>query len=549
MDTLHRYSCDIKGMEPPRRFTCPFRYEPHPLCVAAAGEVRRYLASQPRWRRELAAGKMLGVLVVDDGDGRRGFLAAFSGTLAGSAVHDYFVPPVCDIYAPGSEFRRGERAITALNRRIEAMETDENYRRACDELARLDREQADRERAFAARRDEAKRCRDALRAEGITVGQERELIAQSQWYKAELKRIRREGERRHAEAVAGLAAHEALVVALKRERKARSEALQRRLFEMFVVTNARGESADLLTVFERERHCLPPAGAGECCAPRLLQYAFAHGLKPLCMAEFWVGDGGGLRRNGNFYPACDSKCRPILNFMLRGMDVDDPFATVQTLDVPIVYRDEWIVVVDKPAGLLSVPGRLAGTSVETLLASRGINARAAHRLDMDTSGLLVLATTPEVYRLLQGLFAARKVEKTYEALVVGIPSHHEGTISLPLAPDYDNRPLQRVDRAHGAPATTHYRVLAPDNAGRHAITRLELRPATGRTHQLRLHCASPMGLNTPILGDPLYNNTAPSAVATPSAAAPSRLHLHARSLAFRHPVTGAPLHLTAPTPF
>lgn len=546
MDTLHRYSCDIKGMEPPRRFTCPFRYEPHPLCVAAAGEVRRYLASQPQWRHELAAGKMLGVLVVDDGDGRRGFLAAFSGTLAGSAVHDYFVPPVCDIYAPGSEFRRGERDITALNRRIEAMETDENYRRACDELARLDREQADRERAFAARRDEAKRCRDALRTEGITAGQERELIAQSQWYKAELKRIRREGERRHAEAVAGLAAHEARVEALKRERKARSEALQRRLFEMFVVTNARGESADLLTVFERERHCLPPAGAGECCAPRLLQYAFTHGLKPLCMAEFWVGDGGGLRRNGNFYPACDSKCRPILNFMLEGIGVDDPFAGFDDVEIPIIYEDQWLLVVDKPIGVLSVSGRNGRPHVAALLARDGF-LQAAHRLDMDTSGLLVLAKTPEVLATLQRQFENREVTKTYEALVVGTPPVLEGTIDLPLAPDHDARPLHRVDPAHGLPAITRYRVITPignatTGTPQPAITRLELTPLTGRTHQLRLHCASPMGLNTPILGDPLYNNTA-------SLPAPSRLHLHARSITFRHPVTLESLHLIAPTPF
>lgn len=533
-------------MEPPRRFTCPFRYVPHPLCVTAAREVRSYLDRQPQWRDELADGKMMGVLVVDDGKGNRGFLAAFSGTLEGGVVHDYFVPPVYDIYAPGSEFRRGEREITALNRRIEDLEQDPQLLKLQRQLNDFDEQQRQRESEFAMRRDEAKRRRDAVRAAGATDEELRRLIAESQWFKAEMKRIRRKGQDKRAALQEQIDNLRQAIQAFKHERKTMSEELQGRIFVWFEVVNARGEHADLLEIFERERHCLPPAGAGECCAPRLLQYAFTHGLRPLCMAEFWVGTDNGLRRDGNFYPACESKCRPILNFMLQGLDVDDPYSLDEEVKIPVIYEDEWMMVVNKPAGVLSVPGRDGRPDVAVLLGGSHAFLQAAHRLDMDTSGLLVLAKTEGVLAALQRQFENRSVEKTYEALVEGVPPALEDTIDLPIAADYEARPLRRIDPEHGQPATTRYRVLTTEtDATDRTISRLELRPLTGRTHQLRLHCASPQGLNAPILGDPLYNNTG----ATPPASNSTRLCLHARALSLIHPITGEPLHFTAPTPF
>ena len=535
-------------MEPPRRFTCPFRYVPHPLCVTAAHEVRSYLDTQPQWLDELADGKMMGVLVVDDEQGERGFLAAFSGTLQGSSSHDYFVPPVYDILEPDGEFRRGEREITALNRRIEALEHDPRLLELQRQLDEFDEQQRQRESDFAQRRDEAKERRDAVRAAGSTYEELRRLIAESQWFKAEMKRIRRQGQAERAVLQEQIDNLRQAIQALKHERKAMSEDLQRRIFDWFEVVNARGECASLLRLFDETAHRLPPAGAGECCAPRLLQYAFTHSLRPLCMAEFWVG-GGDLRRDGNFYPACDSKCRPILNFMLQGLDVDDPYGVDEDVKISVIYEDEWMMVVNKPAGVLSVPGRDGRPDVAALLGGSHAFLRAAHRLDMDTSGLLVLAKNEEVLAALQRQFEERGVEKTYEALIVGTPPAPEGTIDLPISADYEARPLQRIDHEHGQPATTRYRVLTTetDTTGR-TITRLELRPFTGRTHQLRLHCASPRGLNAPILGDPLYNNTPETSIA-PVTGVPTRMCLHAHTLSLIHPLTGVSLHLTVPTPF
>lgn len=542
-------------MEPPSRFTCPFRYVPHPLAVAAARQVRDYLATQPQWRDELSRGKMMGVLVTRDTAGRLAFLAAFSGTLAGANVHPYFVPPVYDILSSESEFRRGEQVITAINRRIDALSSSPQLLDLKERMERHRASQGAREREWEERMAAAKCERDSLRAAGpLDAEREASLVKQSQWFKAEFKRIKRDGMAQAELIAARVARLECEIDALKQERKRKSEWLQRRLFELFVVVNARGERDDLLRIFERAHHRLPPAGAGECCAPRLLQYAFLNGLKPLCMAEFWVGDGGAgheVRRDGNFYPACDSKCRPILNFMLQGLDVDAPYGLDDASSaLRIIARDEWLLVVDKPAGLLSVPGRLTNASVTQLLAARGIEALPVHRLDMDTSGLLVLATTPQVQRLLQRQFETRRVTKVYEALVRGIIPDDEGRIDLPLAPDFDNRPLQRVDREHGLPSLTHYRVLER----RDNLTRLELRPLTGRTHQLRLHCAT--ALDAPIVGDLLYGNrptpepsTAPIPETPTGAAIPSRLCLHARELSLIHPITRLPLHFTSPVPF
>ena len=229
--------------------------------------------------------------------------------------------------------------------------------------------------------------------------------------------------------------------------------------------NARGERCDLTSIFAATPQRVPPSGAGDCCAPKLLQYAYLHGLHPVCMAEFWWGKSPKteIRHHLHYYPACRSKCKPILTHMLQGLNVDaDPHdsAAGSCEDLHIVYEDESLIVVDKPAGILSVPGNVARESVVDILKRERGGSQflmPAHRLDMATSGLLVVAKSDTVLRNLHEQFASRTVEKRYRAILDGIPhAPRQGTIRLPLAADPTDRPRQVVDQEHGKPAETRY---------------------------------------------------------------------------------------------
>lgn len=324
---------------------------------------------------------------------------------------------------------------------------------------------------------------------------------------------------------------------LKNERKSRSQALQQWLFSHFIMLNANGERRDLLDIFSDTPIKFPPSGAGECCAPKLLQYAFLNGMRPLRIAEFWWGESPKreIRHHLHFYPACRGRCLPILSFMMQGLNVeDDPQQSYAHSEMNIVYEDDWIIVVDKPAGMLSVPGRLSRTSVQSLLQERNPNILLCHRLDMDTSGLIVAAKDEATYKHIQKQFLDRTVKKRYRAIVLpkNVDSFHvgdKGTIDLPLASDYFERPCQIVDFEHGKRAITEWRVEAIINNQSSTINQevsLLLIPHTGRTHQLRVHCASVLGLNAPIKGDPLYGVKS------------SRLFLFAEYLEFIHPADG-----------
>lgn len=529
MNKLHYFADSISLLSLPEKFTYPFHYTPHPLCVAAAGEVGRYLSTKGEWQGELRKGKMFGVLIVRTGEGEVGYLAAFSGILAGKNRHTYFVPPVYDVQEPDGFFRIEEEQISGINRRIEELQADVRYKdckqRLADETILAGQVLDD----IRGRIKAAKVERDRLRSTVTRVDSE-QLIRESQFQKAELKRQKQYWKDHLASLQAEVEVFETEIERLKAERKTRSAALQQWLFKQFRMLNARGEERDLCNLFKDTVQKTPPAGAGECAAPKLLQYAYRNDWQPLAMAEFWWGDSpkNEIRRHGYYYPACKGKCGPILKHMLQGLHVEkNPLETDmhRGTELEIMYEDEWLSVVNKPAGMLSVPGKSDIDSVYgrvRRMYPEATGPMVVHRLDMATSGLILIAKTKEVHQNLQAQFKNRTVCKRYVAWLDGIVEKKEGHIELPLRPDPEDRPRQVVDAVHGKPAVTDYTVLHYDS-GRTFISFI---PKTGRTHQLRVHSAHPLGLNAPIVGDELYGRKA------------DRLYLHAEYLGFIHPVSG-----------
>ncbi|MCI6341340.1 MAG: RluA family pseudouridine synthase [Prevotella sp.] len=583
---LHTLNVSIPS---PRQFTYPFCYDVDPLAEAASLELQRHIADADLMSTEKGCGKMFGVLVVEyedeEGALQRGFLAAYSGLLGGRNDWPYFVPPVFDAQQPDGHFKRTEREISAINREIAAIEHDPEYLQSVAQHEQTKKRLQAEVDAFKAEVDAAKARRDARRKSGEPLSEEEqaEMIRESQFMKAELRRRRKAMEQANSTLHIP---HSTFLKSLQRKRKQMSDELQRWLFAAYRMLNAKGEERDLIDIFREYTHAMPPAGAGDCCAPKLLQYAYLHHLRPVCMAEFWWGESPAseIRHHLHYYPACRSKCLPILTHMLKGLDVaPNPLAQKRhTAEPRVLYADEYIMVVDKPAGMLSVPGKAesvrsefsdsANISVEEYFANNSKlkiqNSKflkAAHRLDMDTSGLLVLARTEEAYVELQRQFASRETVKRYEAVLSGVPTQNSKlktqnssaqpsgcleAISLPLIADINDRPRQRVDMEHGKPALTLYNIVevrAVDANTAVAYTTkkvdkrrtlIHLYPKTGRTHQLRVHCAHPLGLACPILGDPLYGTERAD-----------RMYLHAAELTFRHPVTGETMHFLSPSGF
>ena len=603
---LHTLNVSIPS---PRQFTYPFCYEVDPLAEAASLELQRYIADADLMSTEKGCGKMFGVLVVEyedeSGALQRGFLAAYSGLLGGRNDWPYFVPPVFDAQQPDGHFKRTEREISAINSEIAAIENDAEYLQSVEQHEQTKKRLQAEVDAFKAEVDAAKVRRDARRKSGEPLSEEEqaEMIRESQFMKAELRRRRKAMEQADSTLTTQ---HSTFLKSLQRKRKQMSDELQRWLFAAYRMLNAKGEERDLIDIFREYTHAMPPAGAGDCCAPKLLQYAYLHHLRPVCMAEFWWGESPAseIRHHLHYYPACRSKCLPILTHMLKGLDVaPNPLAQKRhTAEPRVLYADEYIMVVDKPAGMLSVPGKAesvrsefsdsANISVEEYFANLQLPTnsqlpteqftigeadnsklkiqnskflKAAHRLDMDTSGLLVLARTEQAYVELQRQFASRETVKRYEAVLSGVPTQNSKlktqnsstqpsgcleAISLPLIADINDRPRQRVDMEHGKPALTLYNIVevrAVDANTAVAYTTkkvdkgrtlVHLYPKTGRTHQLRVHCAHPLGLACPILGDPLYGTERAD-----------RMYLHAAELTFRHPVTGETMHFLSPSGF
>ena len=537
-------------------FPNPFYYEPSPLARLAVALLQQSLP-------ELKEGKMFGVLIVEY-EGKLGYLQAYSGQLEGIS-DDSFVPLVFDYLQPNGYFKTQEAEITALNHEIEVLKQSDHYEKAIKKIADL---KVEAQQVVAEAQQKmviAKRLRDERRKEKAIVSEDeqREMIRESQYMKAELHRTKKRYAALLEVAEAEAEAYNRKIAELKSTRKRKSDHLQRWLFSQFIFQNARGERKDLLSIFRNyyllhspksvlathyaamgeQITLFPPSGTGECCEPKLLQYAFVHGMRPVEMAMFWWGEPPKteIRQHGQFYPACNGKCKPLLTWMLKGMNVAANALEVEAKQsIDIVYEDRDLAVIVKPSGMLTVPGRSKKQSVETILRQRWNDNDTpiiVHRLDMATSGLLVVARNKEAHKHLQAQFKAKMVRKRYIALLdatvlnrVGLPS--EGTISLPLCADELDRPRQMVDRNKGKTAITHYKIVGKtplhDSYYSEAV-KVELRPETGRTHQLRVHCAHSEGLACPILGDTLYGKRA------------DRLYLHAEYLAFTHPTTGKPL--------
>lgn len=548
--------------ELPARFPSPFAQgAPHPLARRAADDLiaslRRGEVPGEAALHAAGAGKMFGVLVVRDPDGRVGALRGFSGMLDGRWHVDGFVPPLFDVAARDRVWPAGEAALAALDRAIAEAREGEAARAARATLAaivaRQAREVAEMVERHRARRDARHAARASLAADDAVA--HHALAQESRADTAERRRL----DAAHATELAGPRARvdelDARLAALTAERTARSRALWDELLAGYVVPSARGPRRTLVELFAP---IVPPGGAGDCAAPKLLAYALAHGLRPLALAELWWGAPAvtGGRHHGAFYPACRGKCGPILPHMLDGLDTDAPpvfgVPTVGDDEPRAIVEDEHVVVVAKPCGLLSVPGRsgLLRDSVQTRLRARYPDATGplvVHRLDLDTSGLLVCAKDLPTHAALQRQFARRELHKRYVAWVDGdvrATRGTHGTIELALRPDLDDRPRQIVDAEHGKAAITDWSVLdrctIDDDAGTRVRTRIAFVPRTGRTHQLRVHAAHALGLGAPIIGDRLY------ARATDDE---PRLLLHAEHLAFTHPHTGRTIELTLPAPF
>lgn len=527
-------------MQLPQLFTNPFCYQPHSLCLKAKTEMCALLGAHADWVEELNKGKMLGVMVVRDAAGTLGWLGAYSGQLCERADWDDFVPNIYDYLSPDGYFKTEERNISLVNQEIRKIQISDEYQSARN---RLNEVVAENQRMLAEAKEKAKvskQQRDAVRVAGTDAKTALRLIAESQFEKAELKRLKQKLSARETEAKILFSTFETKIADKKKERECRSIALQTWLFEHFVLYNAKGESKNLIDIFADTPQQIPPSGAGECCAPKLLQYAYLHHLLPLCMMEWWWGASPKkeIRLDGQFYPACSSKCGPVLGWMLQGLSVEQNVQELraQTLQsIRVVYEDNWLMVVDKPSGMLSVPGKIEAPSVFSMVRTMRPEAEGpliVHRLDMDTSGLMLVAKDKETHRLLQAQFDDHSIEKRYMALLEGVVSaknmvekmvlgkkKNVGVIDLPLCPDITDRPRQMVNYEFGKRAVTFFEVVKVCN-GR---TLVNYYPQTGRTHQLRVHSAHKDGLSCPIVGDELYGNRA------------DKLHLRAVEISFWHP--------------
>ncbi len=542
---FHSFKKDVSKVKLPKNFTFPFYYEPHPLSIIAIDELHNYLETQTVFQHNfgfskkattLPIGKMFGVLVVQNPQNKIGYLAAFSGKLADKSLPSFFVPPIFNTHSLDSFYTKGEAELNSLSQEITTLENDNHFKNLTKNFTaqtlfiendlkqqREKMKMAKKERKIRRTKAEASLPLEEFTSFNKKLEQE---SFNNQFLYKELLSYR---ELQLYEDKKELTIFTSKIALLKKQRKQKSNSLQQELFGKYQFLNQQKKKKALLDIFPNSEEQKPPAGAGDCAAPKLLQYAFTNNLKPIALAEFWWGTSPNseIRKHKNFYPACQGRCKPILVHMLEGIKLDkNPLILnlAENKEIEIIYEDDVLVIVNKPAELLSVPGKEIKDSVYTRIRNQFPNATGpliVHRLDMSTSGILILTKTKEANKFVQNQFIERTIKKRYVAILDGIITKNEGTIEIPLRVDLDDRPRQLVCYEHGKPAKTIWKVINRKNS----TTRIHFYPITGRTHQLRVHASHSLGLNTPIIGDDLYGTKA------------NRLHLHADFIEFIHPTS------------
>lgn len=556
MQHFQTFKTDVSGILLPEKFTFPFYYEPHQLSKIATEELQEYLENQTDFThnfgfnendKELAIGKMFGVLVVKNLQNEIGYLTAFSGKLADKSLPEKFVPPIFNMRTEGSFYIKGEKEIEQIGKEISLLKNNRTYLSLKKSVKKLNKKiendlafqrkkmkLSKQERKIRKRNAQTELNKNDFEAFNKTLIQEsfnqqffyKELV---EYYENKLKKSNQL-----------FINFENKITELKKHRKNISANLQNTLFGKYQFLNQQKKQKGLLEIFNSP-DIKPPAGAGDCSAPKLLQYTFQNDLTPIAMAEFWWGisPNSKIRKHKNYYPACQGRCKPILGHMLEGIEMDDNLLLENGLEkqeLEIVFEDDAIIIVNKPAEFLSVPGKEITDSVYTRIKEKYPTATGpliVHRLDMSTSGILVLTKTKEANKFVQSQFINRTIKKRYVALLDGNLTKNSGTINLPLRLDLDDRPRQLVDFTHGKNAKTEWEVIErKDNK-----TRVHFYPITGRTHQLRVHAAHKNGLNAPIIGDDLYGKKQ------------NRLHLHAEFIEFVHPITNKVISFTLEADF
>ncbi|MEZ4910549.1 MAG: RluA family pseudouridine synthase [Saprospiraceae bacterium] len=532
----------------PTDFPYPFHYIPDELAKIAVEETKKHLLPSlenqhdfGKFNSASGLGKMIGVLVVRNQEGKLGFLAAFSGKLDVGNIVEGWVPPIFDTLDPAEYYIQEEQVITKINKEIHNLEDSQRYITLTDQLKRARNDFENEIEGLKSTHKINKELRKQIRlSRDFSKEMESRLNNESIHDHYILKDRKKHWNNILTQIESQLQPVEVVLDKLKKERKDRSVKLQNKLFESYNFLNVKGESKNLIDIFVNGRKIIPPSGSGECTAPKLLQYAFKNRLTPITMAEFWWGKSpdSEIRVHNNFYPACTGKCKPILSHMLDGFNVaKNPLKIDDNLtSLDVIWEDPYILVINKPANFLTVPGKDTQHSVLTILKKIYPHASGpliVHRLDMSTSGILVVAKTKDVHQHLQNQFSKRKIKKMYTAILEKTPSIQSGDINLPLRVDIDNRPKQLVCFQFGKTAQTRIEMDTEDKT----YIRVFLFPITGRTHQLRVHCADKRGLNAPIKGDDLYGSVS------------DRLYLHATEITFLHPVTSKTIHLRSEPPF
>ncbi|MFT0155453.1 pseudouridine synthase [Tenacibaculum ascidiaceicola] len=540
MTKIISFSSDISNIELPKKFDYPYNYSPHTLAQIATKELQEYLVNQTDFSHNFgikkpedvkALGKMFGVLVIEQQDGSLGYVAAFSGKLAESTQHKYFVPPVFDVLDTNEFYIKTEEQLNELTHKIVSLENASDFieiKKVYQETQQLHDNLLTKEQSKIKQR---RKLRKELAKQNnqLNINEEFYLREYEVYLNDKIAPLKKVYDTKQQQ-----------IEELKQKRANISAWAQQEIFKKYAFLNYRGETKNLLDIFTDSTQNIP-AGAGDCCAPKLLQYAYKHQLKPICMAEFWWGKPlqTSIRKHQNYYPACTGKCKPILTHMLQGVTVEENPLVAQLKEekeITIIHEDADLLVINKPHELLSVAGKEIKDSVFSRIQKlypKATGPLVVHRLDMSTSGILLIAKNEDTYKALQAQFINKTIQKRYVALLEGVLKDKKGIIELPLRVDLNDRPKQLVCYKHGKKALTQWETIETlDNK-----TKVYFYPVTGRTHQLRVHAAHILGLNTPIIGDDLYGKKA------------DRLYLHAEKITFVHPTSKEQVSFIASAPF